>query len=89
MQGPTVLPVGVDGSCFGQFSLVYHFSLLSPSLCETARHTQRVFKPKTTNVPQKQTGSCKLFHYSNKHGGVPEHLGINKIMFASVRETVS
>ena len=37
-QGPTVLAVGAGGGCVDIFSLVYHFSLLSPSLWETARH---------------------------------------------------
>ena len=37
-QGPTALAVGAGGDCLDIFSLVYHFSLLSPSLWETARH---------------------------------------------------
>ena len=36
-QGPTVLAVGAGGGCLDTFSLIYHFSLLSPSLWETAR----------------------------------------------------
>ena len=36
-QGPTVLAVGAGGGCLDIFSLVYHFSFLSPSLWETAR----------------------------------------------------
>ena len=35
-QGPTA--VGAGGSCLDIFSLVYHFSVLSPSLWETARY---------------------------------------------------
>ena len=31
-QGPTVLTVGAGGGCLDIFSLVCHFSLLSPSL---------------------------------------------------------
>ena len=31
-QGPTVLAVGAGGGCLDIFSLVYHFSFLSPSL---------------------------------------------------------
>ena len=40
------------------FSLVYHFSFLSPCLWETARYrlkkclSQRAVKPKTTNKPK-------------------------------------
>ena len=37
-QGPTVLAVGAGGSCLDTFSLVYCFSLLSPSLRETVRY---------------------------------------------------
>ena len=35
-QGPT--PLAVGGGCLDIFSVVYHFSLLSPSLWETARY---------------------------------------------------
>ena len=34
-QGPTALAVGAGWSCLDIFSLVYYFSFLSPSLCET------------------------------------------------------
>ena len=30
-QGPTELTAGAGGGCFGFFSLVFHFSVLSPS----------------------------------------------------------
>ena len=36
-QGPTALAVGAGGGCLNIFSLVYHFSFLSPSLW-TARY---------------------------------------------------
>ena len=36
-QGLTALAVGAGGGCLDIFSLVYHFSFLSPSLWETAR----------------------------------------------------
>ena len=35
-QGPTALAVGAGGGCLDNFSLVYHFSFLTPSLWETA-----------------------------------------------------
>ena len=35
-QGPTAPAVGVGGDCLDIFSILYHFSLLSPSLWETA-----------------------------------------------------
>ena len=37
-QGPAVLAVGAGGGCLDIFSLVYHFSLLSPSVWETTRY---------------------------------------------------
>ena len=37
-QGPTALAVGAGGGCLDIFSLVFHFSFLSPSLWETARY---------------------------------------------------
>ena len=35
-QGPIALTVGAGGGCLDVFSLVYHFSFLSPSLWKTA-----------------------------------------------------
>ena len=45
---------GAGGGLFGHFSLVYHFSFLSPSLWETARYRLKYclkgpLSPKTTN----------------------------------------
>ena len=40
-QGPTALAVGAGGGCLDVFSLVYHFSFLSPSLGETARYRRK------------------------------------------------
>ena len=37
-QGPTALAVGAGGVCWDNFTLIYHFSALSPSLWETARY---------------------------------------------------
>ena len=37
-QGPTALAVGAGGGGLAIFSLHYHFSILSPSLRETARY---------------------------------------------------
>ena len=55
-QGPTVLAVGVGGGFLDIFTLIYPFSLLSPSLWETARYRLKyclkwAIKPKTTNQP--------------------------------------
>ena len=55
-QGPTVLAVGAGGGagCLDIFSLIYHFSFLSPYLWETARYRliyclKGPLSPKTTN----------------------------------------
>ena len=37
-QGPIVFAVGAGEGCLDIFSLIYHFSFLSPSLWETARY---------------------------------------------------
>ena len=37
-QGPTALAEGAGGDCLDIFTLIYPFSPLSPSLCETARY---------------------------------------------------
>ena len=55
-QGPTALVVGAGGGCLDIFTLIYPFSPLSPSLCETARYRlkyclKRPLNPKTTNQP--------------------------------------
>ena len=42
-QGPTALAVGAGGGCLDIFSLIYHFSFLSPSLWETARYRLTLF----------------------------------------------
>ena len=52
-QGPTALAVGAGGGCLDIFSLIYHFSFLSPSLWETARYRLKYclkgpLSPKTT-----------------------------------------
>ena len=36
-QGPTALAIGAGGGCFEFFSVVYHFSFLTPSLLQTVR----------------------------------------------------
>ena len=37
-QGPIALAIGAGGGCLDIFSLIYHFSFLSPSLWKTARY---------------------------------------------------
>ena len=42
-QGPVVLAVGAGGSCLDIFSLIYHFSFLSPSLWVTVRYRLKYY----------------------------------------------
>ena len=62
-QWPTALAVGAGGGCLDIFTLVYHFSFLSPSLWETARYRlkyclKRALSPKhPTNQPTNHTMS--------------------------------
>ena len=59
-QGPTVLAAGAGGGCLDIFSLLYHFSFLSPSLWETARYKLK-YCHKGPLSP-KQPTSQKHFH---------------------------
>ena len=42
-QGPTALIVGAGGGCLEIFTLLYHFSFLSPSLWHTARYRLKYY----------------------------------------------
>ena len=55
-QGPIVLAVGAGGGCLDIFSLIYHFSFLSPSLWETARYRLKycLKGPLSPNQPTNQ-----------------------------------
>ena len=55
-QGPTALAVGAGGGCLDNFTLIYPFFPLSPSLWETARYRLKYclkgpLNPKPTNQP--------------------------------------
>ena len=73
-QGPTALAVGAGGGCLDNFTLVYHFSFLSPSLWETARYRPKYclkgpLSPKQpTNQPLGPivTKHLKIFSRTNK-----------------------
>ena len=56
-QGPTALAVGAGGGCLDIFSLVHHFSFLSPSLWETARYRLKYYLkgPLSPKQPTNQT----------------------------------
>ena len=55
-QGPTALAVDADGGCLDIFSLIYHFSFLSPSLWKTARYKMKycLKGPLSPNQPTNQ-----------------------------------
>ena len=75
-QGPIALAVGAGGDCLDIFSLIYHFSFLSPSLRETARYRPKYclkgpLNPKQptnqpTNQPWKWNLPCSVRCISNK-----------------------
>ena len=58
-QGPTALAVGAGGGCLEIFSLIYHFSPLSPSLWETARYRLKYCLKGPLNPKQPTKGSNK------------------------------
>ena len=56
-QGPTALAVGAGGGCLDIFTLVYHFSFLSPSLWEMVRYRLKYCLKGSLNPKQ----STKIF----------------------------
>ena len=65
-QGTNALAVGAGGGCLDVFSLVYHFSFLTPSLRETARYRQKYcvkgpLSPKTTNQPNQSDAQIYIY----------------------------
>ena len=72
-QGTTALAVGAGGGCLDIFSLIYHFSFLSPSVWETARYRLKYclkgpLSPKTTNQqPYSLIIMCSSIRRPKKH----------------------
>ena len=62
-QGPTALAVGAGGGYLDIFSLVCHFSFLSPSLLETARYILKycLKGPLSPKQPTNQPNSGPFF----------------------------
>ena len=54
IEGPTALAVGAGEGCLDIFSLIFHFSFLSPSLWETARYRLK-YCPKGPLSPNQPT----------------------------------
>ena len=69
-QGPTALAVGAGGGCLDIFSLVCHFSFLSPSLWETARYRLKycLKGPLSPKQPTNQMGLSFLSSFSLSRG---------------------
>ena len=71
-QGPTALAVGVGGGCLDIFTLVYHFSFVSPSLWETARYRLKyclkgpLSKQKTKQPTKSDTAAVGAFLFEPK-----------------------
>ena len=61
-QGPTALAVGAGGGCFDIFTLIYHFSPLSPSLWETARYRLKYCLKGPLNPKQPTNQLCVCCH---------------------------
>ena len=62
-QGPTALAVGTGGGCLDIFSLIYHFTFLTPSLWETARYRLKycLKGPLSPNQPTNQSILSKVY----------------------------
>ena len=85
-QGPIVLAVGAGGGCLDIFSLLYHFSFLSPSLWETARYRLKycLKGPLSPKQPTNQPNQFFLSYscYTDNGGG---HMYIYKLFFAMIQ----
>ena len=56
-QGPIALAVGAGGNCLDIFTLLYHFSSLSPSLWETTRYRLKYWLQGPLNPKQTTNGT--------------------------------
>ena len=61
-QRPAVLAMGAGGGCLDIFSLIYHFSLLSSSVWETARYRLKycLKGPLGPNQPTKKSSAAAV-----------------------------
>ena len=72
-QGPTALAVGAGGGCLDIFTLIYHFSPLSPSLWETARYRLKYCLKGPLN-PKQPTNLKVVFRLYEKYDTVRRRL---------------
>ena len=59
---PIALAVGAGGGCLDIFSLIYHFSFLSPSLWETARYRLK-YCLKGSLSPKQPTNQPSIYRF--------------------------
>ena len=87
-QGPIALAVGAGGGCLDIFSLIYHFSFLSPSFWETARYRLKYclkgpLSPKQpTNQPTEERAKtkCDKKNWGKGGGGNPTTLTVSSLV---------
>ena len=80
-QGPTALAVGAGGGCLDIFSLVYHFSFLSPSLWETARYRLK-YCLKGPLSPKQPTNLFRMTLFTSKANKLEEPKTVSFIKHA-------
>ena len=61
-QGLAALAMGAGGGCLDIFTLVYHFSFLSPSLRETARYRLKYCLKGPLSPKQPTNQSCTMLN---------------------------
>ena len=71
-QGPIALAVGAGAGCLDIFSLIYHFSFLSPSLWEMARYRLKYrlkgpLSPNNQPTNQSERNYVNIFDTSYQH----------------------
>ena len=67
-QGPIALTIGAGGGCLDIFTLLYHFSPLSPSLWEMSRYTLKYclkwpFNPRQPTNQSFMSGMISTFRW--------------------------
>ena len=70
-QGPSALAVGTGRGCLDIFTLVYHFSFLSPSPLETAQYRLKYCLKGPVSPKQSIIQSIQCRHYNKKLGAIP------------------
>ena len=92
--GPTSLAVGAGGGCLDIFSLIYHFSFLSPFLWETARYRLKycLKGPLSPKQPTNQStgGTCPNNFSDPIYQDIRTHCALNwKIVVSEWRSVIA